>query len=275
MKAEECPICAGIEVELDDERLFVFRCVQCGHIFTKIPFEQQVSYAEDYYFEKHRRWFENPDLSLFQKILSGLNVSNDPRKSLLDVGCGKGDFLRFARKSNPEIQLVGIDTTSNSGDGVRYISGDFNNHDFGAEKFDYIVSTMVVEHVEDPCFFIRKIKSLLAPGGMVMLDTINSGALLHKIARALRAVGIRLVFDRLYDHHHLQHYNNSSLKRLVTDAGLTLRSHRNHNFPLKAVDVPNHGPLLEGIYRIAVAGIFAVTDVCGGELCQSVLCEAN
>jgi len=249
--------------------------MDCTHLFTVIPPAQQDSYSEDYYTEKHRRWFENPDVDLFRRIISDLNVSNNPGKSLLDVGCGKGDFLKFVRDQRPNIQLVGIDTAANSDQGVHYIIDNFDTYDFKNQKFDYIVSTMVIEHVQDPRSFISKIQSLLLPGGMMMLDTIHSGAFFHTIARTLRAVGIRVVFDRLYDHHHLQHYNNRSLQRLVTDAGLTLVSHRNHNFPLKAVDVPNHGPALETIYRAAVAGIFAFTDACGGELCQSIICRGT
>jgi 2-polyprenyl-3-methyl-5-hydroxy-6-metoxy-1,4-benzoquinol methylase len=273
MKSNRCPVCAGEKNELDDQKLFVFRCSDCTHLFTVIPPILQDSYSEDYYTEKHRQWFENPDLALFARIVADLDVSNDPGKSLLDVGCGKGDFLRFARGEMPMIRLVGIDTALNADQGIQYIVANFDEYDFGDERFDYIVSTMVIEHVQDPCAFLQKIKSLLRPGGVMMIDTIHSGAFFHAIARALRAVGIRVVFDRLYDHHHLQHFNNRSLKRLVKDAGFTLLSHRNHNFPRNAVDVPKHGPVMEAFYRVAVACIFAWTNVFGGELCQSIICR--
>ena len=95
----------------------------------------------------------------------------------------------------------------------------------------------------------------------------------EQIARLLKAFSFRGAFDRLYSHHHLQHYNNKSLANLVKDGGFEIISHKNHNFPLKSVDLPKTNTLIKWIYVSGVAIVFGITNLFGGGLCQTIICK--
>ncbi len=270
----QCPICNSENTKIRDREIGVYECLKCTHVFTVITGNPLTPYTEEYYNNKHKNWFEHPDVRLFRKIVKQLDLENNQGKSLIDVGCGKGDFLKYVKNTGLKIQLYGIDPTKNVYDGIYFIQGDFMNIDFPDRK-DFVVSTMVVEHVTEPNLFMRKIVDILKPNGVLVLNTINSGALIHYLARFLKIFGVRVVFDRLYDHHHLQHYTKKSLSQLVIQNGFEITSHTIHNFPLKAVDLPENRAIIRQIYLAGVAIIFAFSNVFGGGLSQTIVCRKH
>jgi len=59
------------------------------------------TYEASYFSETHKLWFEHPDVRLFDKIYRELSVMGS-NASIMDVGCGSGNLLRFAgRVENP------------------------------------------------------------------------------------------------------------------------------------------------------------------------------
>ena len=77
----------------------LLRCVACGHAFSDpksaVGLEQ---YNDSYYEIEHRRWFENPHYRLFAHIAS-LIPNDGSHRRIVDVGCGRGDFLRYLAKT--------------------------------------------------------------------------------------------------------------------------------------------------------------------------------
>jgi len=94
---------------------------------------------------------------------------------LLDIGCGNGEFMRFARKYGWEV--VGIDfdekavkEAASSGLDVRLGGVEAIGHD---EKFDFVSMSHVIEHVHDPEDFVLKCFAHLEDGGVLWLETPN------------------------------------------------------------------------------------------------------
>lgn len=96
-------------------------------------------------------------------------------KRLLDVGCGGGYFLRICSKLGAKVQ--GVEPSKIAAEQARHQGFPVFNgmlDDFAsAERFDIITANQVLEHVPDPVFTLRKMKSLLAPGGMIWLAVPN------------------------------------------------------------------------------------------------------
>lgn len=94
---------------------------------------------------------------------------------LLDIGCGNGEFIKFASRFG--WQVVGVDFDENAikeaasgGLDARYGSiNAIGSH----EKFDFITMSHVIEHVYDPLGFLRKCYGLLEDGGLLWLETPN------------------------------------------------------------------------------------------------------
>ena len=96
--------------------------------------------------------------SLFYLLCRGDDLSN---KKVLDAGCGTGQRVLGFAETYPKAQFLGIDVTEASLEiaihlaekhairNITFKKSDILNLDLG-EKFDFIVSTGVVHHLEDP-----------------------------------------------------------------------------------------------------------------------------
>jgi 2-polyprenyl-3-methyl-5-hydroxy-6-metoxy-1,4-benzoquinol methylase len=78
--------------------------------------------------------------------------------SLLEIGCGPGDFLRGAR-SAAFTTIVGVEPGDGEAEYTRSLGFDIYNKmflevDFADARFDVIVSRQVIEHVLDPIEFL-------------------------------------------------------------------------------------------------------------------------
>jgi len=136
-----------------------------------------------------------------------------------------------------------------------------------------VVNLMVIEHLEDPQLYIRKIRESLKPGGLLVLTTNNDGGMLYALARFLNIFGIRSAYNRIYIGHHLQHFTNHSLRKVLETGGFEFQNLLNHNYPLKAVDAPPAGFLMTKIYLGVVWGVFRLSEIFGNEFLQTFVCR--
>jgi len=106
-----------------------------------------------------------------------------PRKgSLLDVGCGFGfvpnfwETSGFGKAVGLEMSHYGRVGSEKLGVNIipKYYSEAVELH---AEKFDYVYSSEVIEHVESPEDFVKEIASALADDGILVLTTPSASAL--------------------------------------------------------------------------------------------------
>jgi len=92
--------------------------------------------------------------------------NTDENDIVLDIGCGKGDVaFDLAKKAR---KVTGIDISGENiassrkkyqSDNLEFILGDATRYDF-KNKFDVIVLSNVLEHIEDRISFLRKISGL-------------------------------------------------------------------------------------------------------------------
>lgn len=88
------------------------------------------------------------------------------------------------------------------------------------EKYDAIFATYVLEHVRDPCHFLKTAHSLLKPDGILMLVVPNARSLSRQLARHMG------ILNDLFDltendirHGHRRVYDRVSLDRELSSAG--------------------------------------------------------
>lgn len=108
-----------------------------------------------------------------------------PQGSLLDVGCGNGQFLQNMKNLGWEVKGVEIDeravTTARKILGLDVISGTLENAQFPDNFFDVVTLRHVIEHVYDPINFLRECRRVLKPGGKLVLLTPNINSFCHKM----------------------------------------------------------------------------------------------
>jgi len=100
-----------------------------------------------------------------------------PSGRLLDVGCGKGAFLRAFGEKFPEWTLAGCDQGDANRSVIEAISGiEFYSSGPPADapgKFDLIAMSHVLEHVPHPVTFLSDLRSTLRDSGLLMVHGPN------------------------------------------------------------------------------------------------------
>jgi len=269
-----CTICGAqsiLEGNIDEANLY--RCPSCSHCFTEIDsISVHEEYNEGYFEQDHRNWFNHPNLPLFEKLANIIN-KDKPKGSVVDLGCGNGDFLKFLRKSNPSLSLTGIDLIMNKEvKGIHFISGNILETEID-KQYDVIVSLAVIEHVTDLKLFMQRVCDICRPGGLIIIMTLNDSGLLYRLARLMRNWGVTTPYRRLYSKHHVNHFNIASLRCLAELNRLNVINILKHDTVISAIDVPSSSRFAGPMLKAAVAGIFCISKVSGQTYLQTIICR--
>ena len=130
--------------------------------------------------------------------------------SILDYGCGTGDHITFPLAQSGH-DVLGVDihgpsilearrryTLAN----LTFRVGELKDLMDEGLSFDFIVCSEVLEHLHNPEEFLRGLRSLLRPGGGLIITTPNgfgSFEMLCRLERLLRRIGVHHGLRRLYE----------------------------------------------------------------------------
>lgn len=134
--------------------------------------------------------------------------------SLLDIGCGDGEFLSIARGIGYDVAGLEVDPLSRTlaqKAGFLVHSGPFPGAVLQQGRYDYITMSHVLEHFHDPVGAIRCAFDLLKPGGRIWIKVPNLSASSH--ARFDQNLFI------LDPPRHLVMFDRPSLEALLREAG--------------------------------------------------------
>ncbi len=158
----------------------------------------------------------------YRLILSEIDKFLKPRKRILDIGCGAGTLcLYYASKGNSilgiDISQKAIDSGNGSAKFLRLANAQFTKMNFPREipreKFDFIIFTEVIEHMENDDIALKKIFSLLKKSGVVFISTPSKNAPLHRL-------GVARKFDKKVGH--LRRYSMEELERKSRECGFVV-----------------------------------------------------
>jgi len=147
-----------------------------------------------------------------------------------DIGCGGG--LLSEPLARLGAQVTGVDAgeqtiavarahAAESGLPIDYRLGTAEALAGAGERFDLVLALEIVEHVAEPAGFLAALAALVAPGGLLILSTLNRTAK----AFALAVVGAEYVLRWLPrgTHDWRRFRRPSELAALLRPHGLTLR----------------------------------------------------
>ena len=128
-----------------------------------------------------------------QKPIADLILNKIKKNSnILEIGIGKGGVVKYLLKKQPHLNVIGFDINKDSLKKTNAIlkkkckgkykilklSQDINlSKQFGKEKFDFVISSGVMDYAKDPDVVMKNIKSLLKPGGysaFTLFDNLSS-----------------------------------------------------------------------------------------------------
>jgi 2-polyprenyl-3-methyl-5-hydroxy-6-metoxy-1,4-benzoquinol methylase len=135
--------------------------------------------------------------------------------TLADIGCGDGGFLRSMADRGWQVTGVDFDAAAVAfarGRGLDVTLGTAESLLKGGRRFDVVTASHVIEHLPDPEAFLFQCRSLLRPGGKIVIKTPNSASFgHHRYGRDWRG---------LEPPRHLQIFTRPSLIACAAKAGL-------------------------------------------------------
>jgi 2-polyprenyl-3-methyl-5-hydroxy-6-metoxy-1,4-benzoquinol methylase/DNA-directed RNA polymerase subunit RPC12/RpoP len=231
-----CAVCGSRNIHyafsLKEHR--IVRCDNCGFMFfNPQPSNAVLSqiYSSNYFIALGKDGSDHVEYlkeSTADRYLNALLGSDDVSSStLLEIGCGRGEFL--CRAAARGIKITGVELSEHACAEARsklkegqgdVIQGEIDVFAGQKEKFDYIVFCDVLEHVRDPHGFLRTVFNLLKPNGSMLcvVPSLDSWS-----ARLLKTnwVGFKL--------EHLFYYNTKNLRSMLFQNGFSEFRH----FPAK------------------------------------------
>ncbi len=158
-------------------------------------------------------------------------------KTVLDVGCATGYLAKTLRAFQNSVTGVEYDREAAErarAFAERVVVADLDHVDLrqalDGQTFDVIVFGDVLEHLRDPLPPLRQARSLLAPGGYVVISIPNVA---HGDVRMSLLLG-RFPYRNLglLDSTHLRFFTRANLRELLEDAGFAAIEVRTTTAPL-------------------------------------------
>ena len=194
-------------------------CRQCGFIFNHTFDLSKLSYANNYdNTQNHSPSFDNYISNHVSYLVSEKNIRNC---SIIEVGCGKGTFLK---------KLIEVKEWRNTGYGFdpSYVGLDTEfegrlkfekrNYDLGCTNIraDIVICRHVIEHVPDPIKLLCTIKQALvkSPKAHVFFETPDVEWILRN----------HVIWDFFYEH--CSYFSEQSLTTAFEVSGFTVESVR-------------------------------------------------
>ncbi len=231
-----CNVCGTTDIVTIRQGFNVAQCQACGHVFENPrPTTKDIiafySAGDKYDFwlsqeEGRYKTGQNRLKKLQQYIKGGV---------LLDVGAGIGQFLDAAKTNfqvnGTEVSISAV-AIAKEKYGINLRKGEVESMDFGGQTFDVITMFHVLEHVPSPLETVKKCRSLLRNGGLLVVAVPNDiQSLEAKIRSILSWFNIgrfkrrgpfgfkNLALDGSSDEIHLSHFTVSVLKKLMLQNG--------------------------------------------------------
>lgn len=190
------------------------RCAHCGFEF----FDPQLSGSGMFYSELERASYYPVKRPEFLRAME--TAKESALRSVLDIGCGTGDFLDLARANG--MTTYGLELNSTAANAARERGHtvflkrleELSASDF-AGGVDMATLFQVVEHVPGPVSFLSAVKPLVRPGGAIVVSVPNR-----------KGLGRLFPLDPAnMPPHHISRWRHEDLSRLARSCNLEV-THR-------------------------------------------------
>jgi SAM-dependent methyltransferase len=191
----KCPICGSNEVSKpivvpDYEyglpvSVSYGECSQCHSISQQpMPSEAQLKtfYPKNYHSFSAKGFLTKMRHELRLRSFQSALL---PGSTLLDFGCGSGQFIQWAAERMPGVRFFGFEfdvtDSTEKRNGVFFIRGSLDFLLGQIPAINVLLMNHVIEHLSDPIDTLRKLRSKLSTGGQFVGQTPRAGSLEHRV----------------------------------------------------------------------------------------------
>jgi 2-polyprenyl-3-methyl-5-hydroxy-6-metoxy-1,4-benzoquinol methylase len=193
------------------------KCNQCGQVrINPLPNKKYLVYPLD-----HTDKFGRIDIFYLLLKLNKVGILERIKKgnTILDVGCGSGEFLFDMKKR--EWKVFGNDTSyelcayAQKELGLENIfNKDLISLEFPDKFFDAVTLWHVLEHLNRPMETLKKINNILKDDGVLIIESPNFDSCQRKF---FKEKWFALTIPR-----HIYHFSSQSVEKVLNRAGLKI-----------------------------------------------------
>lgn len=212
-------------------RLRIVECTACGLRYLN-PTPDVADLKHIYNYDVYEDSTNN-NPTLMEHFYQTLVKVQPSLNRVMEIGCGTGEFLALLESRG--LTTAGVEFADSATrvkfDGKLYV-GRMEDIDVPPASFDAVLLLNVIEHLSDPQVVLRKIRTMLRPGGVLLLRHPNSDLFYfppyrytvelgkYLMHRWLAARGHKTKFTLLgFQNQHLFYFNRRTTERLLREAG--------------------------------------------------------
>ena len=185
-------------------------CLDCGFIYNSSFDPNLLAYSQDYENSLHySQRFQDYANQLAEKLVEKHQLYG---KTILEIGCGKGDFLeslcRLGKNSGIGFDNSYVSRAEHTDLDIVFIQ-DFYSKQYAEYQGDFICCRQVLEHIQDPSELLNLVKTVIKNKEKIALffEVPNTTYILRDLA----------IWDIIYEH--CNYFTEVSLRYVFEKAG--------------------------------------------------------
>jgi len=220
----ECYVCKSSLIKKFYINSSLSKCLKCKFVFyDQLPLENELNaiysgYSRDSYITDASH---NKVTSTLREITNSHNIS-----SVLDIACGECYHLDALQEIDSNLELYATEHASAKKNviskGYHFIDGEF--YPDTDNRFDLIIFTEAIEHINDPIEFLNHAYKLLNPNGLLYMTT--------PCFSSLERVLMGESWGMIAPPEHLSYFNKASIDKALKISGFTKVYSRSLNISL-------------------------------------------
>lgn len=207
------------------EKDHLVTCLKCSFAFSNVkPSQEEL----DKVYGGYSREVGRTETTLQKMMYLALSLKNlSKAKRVIDIGCGDGEFLSMFKGLGCEVFGTEYDPRTEEicrNKGITMLRGGVMPSLSGLgnpEKFDLVIFTEVIEHINNPIDVIENIFHLLKKDGLLYVTTPNFESLERRVLRAQ--------WGMICYPEHISFYSPSTLNSILKRCGFEKVSLRTEN----------------------------------------------
>ena len=242
----------------DSKNHKVMKCKKCGHVqLNPVPSQKE----DDRFYDENLQDKNVNDVGtigraynkMIEDTIRRIDVIKKitPKKGkILEIGSGHGFFLEMMRKEG--FDMTGIDISKEKRriakkvTKVKVLDVNINEENLNLGPFDAVVLFHVLEHIADPVMFLKNIRRILKPKGVVVVEVPNCNDFQLDLNKSYR--------DFYWQRAHIHYYTPNILKRIFKASGLSktriIGTHRYSIENMFSWKITNKPQLDEPVYNL-------------------------
>jgi SAM-dependent methyltransferase len=201
-------LCGSLKNALGQEKVSItlYGCKDCGFVFNADFDSKKTKYSSGYdNTQEHSLYFSKYLMRTVKRLIKKYNLKN---KSVAELGCGKGGFLKLLYENGVK-KIRGFDPSFSNHNSLidRLVVKKYFDVKDIKNKVDFIICRHVLEHIPNPAEFIYSVSKCLK----------NNGVMYFELPSLEWIIKNRAFYDFFYEH--CNYFSKSSVLALFNQFG--------------------------------------------------------